>query len=140
MLQDRESCDRSLPWVKVGLRTLGTILHHHASTHGHPPPQILSVERMVQGAIRAFQLDAPAAEDSTKPGELPEESQSLSALPTNPDPPLQAGLSTGAPLPSFLDNPSDGGNVDLDWNIDFGAMDMEAFLSVDVTRDFTFGL
>lgn len=41
MLQDRVSCDKSLPWVKVGLKTLETILHNHASYTGHQPPQIL---------------------------------------------------------------------------------------------------
>lgn len=148
MLQDRASCDKSLPWVKVGLRCLEAILHNHAAITGHLPPQILAVERMIQGAIRAFGLDQDVseAEDTTRPESNLEEGLRSIPGPISIHPVSQAASVRGGvptmedPLPMPTDNPAGANNMDMDWNIDISAMDMEAFLSIDMTQEFNFGM
>ncbi|SPO01568.1 uncharacterized protein DNG_04241 [Cephalotrichum gorgonifer] len=144
MLQDRESCDKSLPWVKVGFKGLESILRNHAASTGRTPPQITAVERMIQGAIRAFQLDVPLGESTLRAGDDAEVGQVWASGPTNLNPLAQTASVRGGGGPSTAesrlpstDNP---GNADMDWNIDFSAMDMEAFLSIDMTQEFNFSL
>lgn len=146
MLRDRASCDKSLPWVKVGLKTLETILRNHASIHGHPAPQVLAVERMIQGAVRLFQLDAPATKETDRVSEHLRPGYSSTVDPTGFDLGSVAtsggewAIPTAEAPPPLVTNVNDTGDVDMDWNIDFSAMDMEAFLSIDVTQDFNFGV
>lgn len=147
MLQDRGSCDKNLPWVKIGLRCLETILEVHASTTGRQPPQILSVERMIQGAIRAFHLDAASRENAPRPTDYSEERQPFAQDATNVIPAPHTAQTRGGvptvetPLPPMtITNTGDASNGDIPWNIDFSAMDMEAFLSIDLTQDLDFGV
>ncbi|MBE3048276.1 hypothetical protein IMZ48_38390 [Candidatus Bathyarchaeota archaeon] len=98
---------------------------------------------MIQGAIRAFQLDVSETEDATKP---PEDSNPNVPVSADVNPPSQAtpargGLPTTEAPPPMLANPTaDASTVDMDWNIDFSAMDMEAFLSIDMSQEFSFGV
>lgn len=132
--------------MRVGLKTLETILKNHASIHGHPAPQVLAVERMIQGAVRAFQLNIPATEEAGGAAEYPRTSHPSTHNTANfgrvseATSGRRAASPTAAPPPPLLANVDDTSNVDMDWNIDFGAMDMEAFLSIDVTQDFNFGV
>ena len=87
---------------------------------------------MIQGAIRAFQLDVSETEVATKP---PEDSNPYVPVSADVNPPSQAAPARGGPPtteapPPMLDN----------WNIDFEAMDMEAFLSIDMSQEFGFGV
>lgn len=142
MLQDRRSCDRILPWVRQGLHCLKYVLGGGTTTAWQVSTQILAIERMIDAAAHKFDLDPSLV--TTAPtytgingeaaGNWRVDSGSVPLpSPINVGPAEHGALGVEAPA---IPTGSNAMPNDFNWSFDFSEMDMEAFLSIDLTRDF----
>lgn len=146
MLQDRRSCDRSLPWVRQGLHCLKYVLGGDSSTPWQVSTQVLAIERMIYAAARKFDLDPSLVTTSPYyPGVNGEPGGNWRVDPGSvPMPsPVNAGAAEHGALgveAAGVQGRPDGMPMDFNWSFDFSEMDMEAFLSIDLTRDFNLNM
>ncbi|KAM0434007.1 hypothetical protein ACHAPT_003951 [Fusarium lateritium] len=156
MLQEKKTAHRNLPWIHSGLRCLRSMITKAGANAGQLPTTISSIEQMVRSA--GFEL-----KDQVDPDMRQSQSQQPlhSTLPGSPamPPASVAGEEPAFTFPSMpfgfdvtgqvngtspmgvgSDEQADFTAADVGWDIDFGTMNMEAFLSLDPTEAFNFAL
>ncbi|KAJ4141879.1 hypothetical protein NW754_014669 [Fusarium falciforme] len=156
MLQEKKTAHRNLPWIHSGLRCLRSMITKAGANAGQLPTTIASIEQMVRSA--GFEL-----KDQVDPDMRQSQSQQPlhSTLPGSPamPPASVAGEEPAFTFPSMpfgfdvtgqvngtspmgvgSDEQADFTAADVGWDIDFGTMNMEAFLSLDPTEAFNFAL
>ncbi|EEU44870.1 uncharacterized protein NECHADRAFT_96390 [Fusarium vanettenii 77-13-4] len=156
MLQEKKTAHRNLPWIHSGLRCLRSMITKAGANAGQLPTTIASIEQMVRSA--GFEL-----KDQVDPDMRQSQSQQTlhSTLPGSPamPPASVAGEEPAFTFPSMpfgfdvtgqvngtspmgvgSDEQADFTAADVGWDIDFGTMNMEAFLSLDPTEAFNFAL
>ncbi|KAJ4323632.1 hypothetical protein N0V84_004240 [Fusarium piperis] len=156
MLQEKKTAHRNLPWIHSGLRCLRSMIAKAGANAGQLPTTISSIEQMVRSA--GFEL-----KDQVDPDMRQSQSQQPhhSTLPGSPamPPASVAGEEPAFTFPSMpfgfdvtgqvngtspmgvgSDEQADFTAADVGWDIDFGTMNMEAFLSLDPTEAFNFAL
>ncbi|KAF5632879.1 hypothetical protein F52700_6417 [Fusarium sp. NRRL 52700] len=153
MLQEKKTAHRNLPWIHSGLRCLRSMMGSAGVNAGQLPITIASIEQMVRSA--GFELKDPV--DSNQQKQPPQ-----STLPGSPAPVSVAGGMRSEPAFTFPSMPfgfdvtgqmngsssspagaapedmADFTAADVGWDIDFGTMNMEAFLSLDSAEAFNF--
>ncbi|QGI63008.1 hypothetical protein CEK26_006963 [Fusarium fujikuroi] len=153
MLQEKKTAHRNLPWIHSGLRCLRSMMGSAGVNAGQLPITIASIEQMVRSA--GFELKDPV--DTNQQKQPPQ-----STLPGSPAPVSVAGGMRSEPAFTFPSMPfgfdvtgqmngtssspagaasedmTDFTAADVGWDIDFGTMNMEAFLSLDSAEAFNF--
>ncbi|QKD60128.2 uncharacterized protein FOBCDRAFT_144747 [Fusarium oxysporum Fo47] len=157
MLQEKtKTAHRNLPWIHSGLRCLRSMVTKAGANVGQLPTTIASIEQMVRSVFPSFELrddvdpDVRQAQaqqplDSTLPGSpfMPHAS-GIGEEPTFTFPSMPFGFDvTGQPNGASLfgvgsKELADFTAADVGWDIAFGTMNMEAFLSLDRTNAFNF--
>ncbi|KAM0561578.1 hypothetical protein ACHAPJ_002746 [Fusarium lateritium] len=152
MLQEKKTAHRNLPWIHSGLRCLRSMMGTAGINAGQLPITIASIEQMVRSA--GFELKEPVESDKRQ------SQLQHSTLPGSPAPgPLSGGMGsepaftfpsmpfgfdvTGqlngtSPVGMGPEETADFTAADVGWDIDFGTMNMEAFLSLDSAEAFNF--
>ncbi|KAF4445684.1 hypothetical protein FALBO_17154 [Fusarium albosuccineum] len=155
MLQEKKTAHRNLPWIHSGLRCLRSMIHKAGANAGQLPTTIASIQQMVRSA--GFEL-----KDQVDPDMRQSQSQQTlhANLPGSPAMAPATGIReepafTFPSMPFGFDvtgqvngaSPESKGSAqddftaaDMGWDIDFGTMNMEAFLSLDPTETFNFAL
>lgn len=149
LLQRRDSAQRNLPWIRRGLQCLNSLLPKGSERSGQLPITIAAIEQMTRSAIPDFDLETPTdsvLESSvhTAPPHLPSinptGTREQEEHPSIMYPSMPFGFDISGEL---KENPSvdqmDFTAADIGWDIDFGTMDMEAFLSIDPNQMFNNG-
>ncbi|KAJ4256735.1 hypothetical protein NW762_008831 [Fusarium torreyae] len=152
MLQEKKTAHRNLPWIHSGLRCLRSMMGTAGVNAGQLPITIASIEQMVRSA--GFELKEPVESDkrqsqlqhstlpgSPAPGPL---SGSMGSEPAFTFPSMPFGfdvtgqLNGTSPAGVGSEETADFTAADVGWDIDFGTMNMEAFLSLDSAEAFNF--
>ena len=153
MLQEKKTAHRNLPWIHSGLRCLRSMMESAGISAGQLPITIASIEQMVRSA--GFELKDPVDQTRQYQQQTPN-----STLPGSPALTTIAGGTGSEPAFTFpsmpfgfdvtgqMNGPSPAGAgqedmadftaADVGWDIDFGSMNMEAFLSLDSAEAFNF--
>ncbi|KAH7473165.1 hypothetical protein FOMA001_g11784 [Fusarium oxysporum f. sp. matthiolae] len=157
MLQEKtKTAHRNLPWIHSGLRCLRSMVTKAGANAGQLPTTIASIEQMVRSVFPSFELkhdvdpdvrqaQAQQPSDSTLPGSpfMPHAS-GIGEEPIFTFPSMPFGFDvTGQPNGASLfgvgsEELADFTAADVGWDIAFGTMNMEAFLSLDRTNAFNF--
>jgi hypothetical protein len=153
MLQEPESARKNLPWINKGLKAMRTMIPESSSDSIQSPVTIAAVIRMVRTVIPDFQEGVDAEQDERgdlASGDVP---QAASGSPvTGPGldgsnlsnffppsmPPSLGGSYPSHPIAIPVPNAGpqeDFTAADLGWDIDFGSLDMDAFLSIDANQN-----
>ncbi|KAM0343592.1 hypothetical protein ACHAPU_008343 [Fusarium lateritium] len=152
MLQEKKTAHRNLPWIHSGLRTLRSMMGTAGANPGQLPITIASIEQMVRSA--GFELKEPV-DQSRQHSQPPHTSYSGSPAPgssangmgsepafTFPSMPfgfdVTGQLNGASPAGAGSEDLADFTAADVGWDIDFGTMNMEAFLSLDSAEAFNF--
>ncbi|KAH7214362.1 hypothetical protein DER44DRAFT_836383 [Fusarium oxysporum] len=157
MLQEKtKTAHRNLPWIHSGLRCLRSMVTKAGANAGQLPNTIASIEQMVRSVFPSFELkhdvdpDVRQAQaqqplDSTLPGcPFMPHASGIGEEPTFTFPSMPFGFDvTGQPNGASLlgvgsEELADFTAADVGWDIPFGTMNMEAFLSLDRTNAFNF--
>lgn len=132
--------------MRQGLNCLKYVLGGGSSTVWQVSTQVLAIGRMIEAAAQKFELDPslvttlptyPGIDDGTG-GNRQVDSGSVPLLP-----PMHVGSGEHGALavePPAMPVGQNGMPMDFDWSFDFSEMDMEAFLSIDLTRDFNLNM
>ncbi|KAL5589220.1 hypothetical protein FOBRF1_015748 [Fusarium oxysporum] len=155
MLQEKtKTAHRNLPWIHSGLRCLRSMVTKAGANAGQLPNTIASIEQMVRSVFPSFELkhdvdpDVRQAQaqqplDSTLPGcPFMPHASGIGEEPTFTFPSMPFGFDvTGQPNGASLlgvgsEELADFTAADVGWDIAFGTMNMEAFLSLDRTNAF----
>ncbi|RFN51479.1 hypothetical protein FIE12Z_4215 [Fusarium flagelliforme] len=153
MLQEKKTAHRNLPWIHSGLRCLRSMMESAGISAGQLPITIASIEQMVRSA--GFELKDPVDQTKQYQQQTPN-----STLPGSPALTSIAGGTGSEPAFTFPSMPfgfdvtgqmngtppagagqedmADFTAADVGWDIDFGSMNMEAFLSLDSAEAFNF--
>jgi hypothetical protein len=152
MLQEKKTAHRNLPWIHSGLRTLRSMMGTAGANPGQLPITIASIEQMVRSA--GFELKEPVDESrqhsqpprqkypgSPAPGSLAngrgnEPAFTFPSMPFGFD--VTGQLNGASPAGAGSEDLADFTAADVGWDIDFGTMNMEAFLSLDSAEAFNF--
>ncbi|KAF4974995.1 hypothetical protein FZEAL_8179 [Fusarium zealandicum] len=159
MLQEKKTAHRNLPWIHSGLRCLRSMINKAGANAGQLPTTISSIEQMVRSVFPDFELRDHADADmrhsqpqqpihSTLPGPPPippvstvggyESAFTFPSMPFGFD--VTGQLNGPSPMGIGSEEQMDFTAADAGWDIDFGTMNMEAFLSLDPTDAFNFAL
>ncbi|RKK32775.1 hypothetical protein BFJ67_g14599 [Fusarium oxysporum f. sp. cepae] len=157
MLQEKtKTAHRNLPWIHSGLRCLRSMVTKAGANAGQLPTTIASIEQMVRSVFPSFELkhdvdpdvrqaQAQQPSDSTLPGSpFKPHASRIGEEPTFTFPLMPFGFdvtgqSNGASLLGVgSEELADFTAADVGWDIAFGTMNMEAFLSLDRTNAFNF--
>ncbi|RBQ71826.1 hypothetical protein FVER14953_20660 [Fusarium verticillioides] len=153
MLQEKKTAHRNLPWIHSGLRCLRSMMGSAGVNAGQLPITIASIEQMVRSA--GFELKDPVgtnqqkqAPQSTLPGSpapvsvaggmRSEPAFTFPSMPFGFDVTGQMNGSSSSPAGAASEEMADFTAADVGWDIDFGTMNMEAFLSLDSAEAFNF--
>ncbi|KAF5607360.1 uncharacterized protein FSUBG_5259 [Fusarium subglutinans] len=153
MLQEKKTAHRNLPWIHSGLRCLRSMMGSAGINAGQLPITIASIEQMVRSA--GFELKDPV--DTNQQKQPPQSTLPGSPAPvsvaggmrsepafTFPSMPFGFGVtgqmngSSNSPAGAASEEMADFTAADVGWDIDFGTMNMEAFLSLDSAEAFNF--
>lgn len=152
MLQEKKTAHRNLPWIHSGLRTLRSMMGTAGANPGQLPITISSIEQMVRSA--GFELKEPVDQSrqhsqpphpkypgSPAPGSLAngmgnEPAFTFPSMPFGFD--VTGQLNGASPAGAGSEDQADFTAADAGWDIDFGTMNMEAFLSLDSAEAFNF--
>ncbi|KAG4269858.1 hypothetical protein FPRO06_06524 [Fusarium proliferatum] len=153
MLQEKKTAHRNLPWIHSGLRCLRSMMGSAGVNAGQLPITIASIEQMVRSA--GFELKDPVDTNqqkqppqSTLPGSpapvsvaggmRSEPAFTFPSMPFGFDVTGQMNGSSSSPAGAASEDMADFTAADVGWDIDFGTMNMEAFLSLDSAEAFNF--
>ncbi|KAF5962303.1 hypothetical protein FBULB1_14315 [Fusarium bulbicola] len=153
MLQEKKTAHRNLPWIHSGLRCLRSMMGSAGINAGQLPITIASIEQMVRSA--GFELKDPVDTNqqkqppqSTLPGSpapvsvaggmRSEPAFTFPSMPFGFDVTGQMNGSSSSPAGAASEEMADFTAADVGWDIDFGTMNMEAFLSLDSAEAFNF--
>ncbi|KAF5584970.1 hypothetical protein FPANT_7663 [Fusarium pseudoanthophilum] len=153
MLQEKKTAHRNLPWIHSGLRCLRSMMGSAGVNAGQLPITIASIEQMVRSA--GFELKDPVdtnqqkqTPQSTLPGSpapvsvaggmRSEPAFTFPSMPFGFDVTGQMNGSSSSPAGAASEDMADFTAADVGWDIDFGTMNMEAFLSLDSAEAFNF--
>ncbi|KAL9573663.1 hypothetical protein ACKAV7_002207 [Fusarium commune] len=153
MLQEKKTAHRNLPWIHSGLRCLRSMMGSAGVNAGQLPITIASIEQMVRSA--GFELKDPVdtnqqkqSPQSTLPGSpapvsvaggiRSEPAFTFPSMPFGFDVTGQMNGSSSSPAGAASEDMADFTAADVGWDIDFGTMNMEAFLSLDSAEAFNF--
>ncbi|KAG5742734.1 hypothetical protein H9Q70_014541 [Fusarium xylarioides] len=153
MLQEKKTAHRNLPWIHSGLRCLRSMMGSAGVNAGQLPITIASIEQMVRSA--GFELKDPVdtnqqkqTPQSTLPGSpatvsvaggmRSEPAFTFPSMPFGFDVTGQMNGNSSSPAGAASEDMADFTAADVGWDIDFGTMNMEAFLSLDSAEAFNF--
>ncbi|KAH7152017.1 hypothetical protein B0J13DRAFT_254181 [Dactylonectria estremocensis] len=158
MLQERKSAHRNLPWIHSGLRCLRSMITKSKDGAGQLPYTIAAIEQMVRTVFpdlelkdkvepEARQSDTQQSAHSAVPGPssmIPASGIGETPAFTYPSMPfgfdITGGMNGTSPSSGMRsDDQIDFTAADVGWDIDFGTMDVETFLSLDAGQTFNFG-
>ncbi|KAF7561008.1 hypothetical protein G7046_g3144 [Stylonectria norvegica] len=149
MLQEKSPTHENLPWIYCALKCIRTLLPKGREKTVQIPATIAAIEQMVRSVVPDFD---PKTLETSEIRELPAQqtrhstrrSVSAKALPSNiEDTPafMYPSMPFGFDINGQLNGTSSSGvspdeqidftAADAGWDIDFGTMDLEAFLSID---------
>lgn len=157
MLQERKSAHRNLPWIHSALRCLRSMVTR-SQNGGQLPVTIASIEQMVRSVFPDLELKDQVepearqseAQQSVHSAAMPGPSSIIPASGigetpafTYPSMPfgfdISGGMNGTSPSSGLRsDDQIDFTAADVGWDIDFGTMDMETFLSLDASQTFNF--
>ncbi|CAM1507979.1 Fc.00g048270.m01.CDS01 [Cosmosporella sp. VM-42] len=159
MLQERNAAQPNLPWIRSALKCLRSMLPtKERASNGQLPFTIAAIEQMVRSVIPDFELKTPVDPDvqdqqanqnlqptmADLPGTVP--ASAIGQAPAFIYPSMPFGFDLGGRMkgnsPSGIppEEQMDFTAADVGWDIDFGTMDMEAFLSIDPNQNFNLPL
>ncbi|KAK7432404.1 hypothetical protein QQZ08_000966 [Neonectria magnoliae] len=157
MLQEKKYAHRNLPWIHSGLRCLRSMINKTQDAAGQLPTTIAAIEQMVRSVFpdlelkdqvepEARQSDPQMTTHSAMPGPssiIPASGIGETPAFTYPSMPfgfdITGGVNGTSPSSGMRsDDQIDFTAADVGWDIDFGTMDMEAFLSLDAGQSFNF--
>ncbi|KAG8669526.1 hypothetical protein FPOAC2_08858 [Fusarium poae] len=152
MLQEKKTAHRNLPWIHSGLRCLRSMMGSAGVNAGQLPITIASIEQMVRSA--GFEMKDPVSQTQQYQQQLPKSTLPGSPAPTNVAgmgnepaftfPSMPFGFDTtgqlngASPAGARPEDMADFTAADVGWDIDFGSMNMDAFLSLDSAEAFNF--
>lgn len=152
MLQEKKTAHRNLPWIHSGLRCLRSMMGSAGVDAGQLPITIASIEQMVRSA--GFEMKDPVSQtkqyqqqvpNSTLPGSpAPSNVAAMGSEPAFTFPSMPFGFDTtgqlngASPAGARPEDMADFTAADVGWDIDFGSMNMDAFLSLDSAEAFNF--
>ncbi|KAF4497230.1 hypothetical protein FAGAP_6581 [Fusarium agapanthi] len=153
MLQEKKTAHRNLPWIHSGLRCLRSMMGSAGVNAGQLPITIASIEQMVRSA--GFELKDPVDTNQQKQppqstllgspapvsvagGMRSEPAFTFPSMPFGFDVTGQMNGSSSSPAGAASEEMADFTAADVGWDIDFGTMNMEAFLSLDSAEAFNF--
>ncbi|KAG8355204.1 hypothetical protein FVEN_g6984 [Fusarium venenatum] len=152
MLQEKKTAHRNLPWIHSGLRCLRSMMGSAGINAGQLPITIASIEQMVRSA--GFEMKDPVNQTQQYQQQLPRSTLPGSPAPTNVAgmgsepaftfPSMPFGFDTtgqlngASPAGARPEDMADFTAADVGWDIDFGSMNMDAFLSLDSAEAFNF--
>ena len=157
LLQERKGDNPNLTWIRSGLACLRCMIPKaKTASQGQLPITRAAIEQMVRSVIPDFELRLQINSDV----EVENTQEPLnSVMPDLPNSDQVAGFGENPtfmypsmPFGFDLNNRANGSSsvgispeehvdftaADIGWNIDFGTMDMEAFLSIDPNQNFNF--
>lgn len=152
MLQQKRSAHRSLPWIHSGLRCLRSMMTKSKGNAGQLPITISAIEQMVRSVFSDFELNHPdpqPQQNTIIKGSPPIGGGiGLGDTPTFTFPSMPFGFDVvGKPdgtssqgFGSGSEEPADFTAADVGWDIDFGTMEIDTFLSLDPAQAFDFAL
>ncbi|KAF7547041.1 hypothetical protein G7Z17_g8001 [Cylindrodendrum hubeiense] len=157
MLQERKSAHRNLPWIHSALRCLRSMVPKNREGAGQLPVTIAAIEQMVRSVFpdlelrdqvepEARQSHTQQSVHSAMPGPssiIPASGIGETPAFTYPSMPfgfdISGGMNGTSPSSGMRsDDQIDFTAADVGWDIDFGTMDMETFLSLDAGQTFNF--
>ncbi|KPM36879.1 hypothetical protein AK830_g9700 [Neonectria ditissima] len=157
MLQEKKSAHRNLPWIHSGIRCLRSMINKSQDAAGQLPNTIAAIQQMVRSVFpdlelkdqvepEARQSDPQLSTHSAMPGPssiIPATGIGETPAFTYPSMPfgfdIAGGMNGTSPSSGMRsDDQLDFTAADVGWDIDFGTMDMEAFLSLDANQSFNF--
>ncbi|KAF5235152.1 hypothetical protein FAUST_7277 [Fusarium austroamericanum] len=152
MLQEKKTAHRNLPWIHSGLRCLRSMMGSAGVDAGQLPITIASIEQMVRSA--GFEMKDPVSQTKQYQQQVPNSTLPGSPAPTNVAamgsepaftfPSMPFGFDTtgqlngASPAGARPEDMADFTAADVGWDIDFGSMNMDAFLSLDSAEAFNF--
>lgn len=157
MLQEKKSAHRNLPWIHSGLRCLRSMINKSQDAAGQLPTTIAAIEQMVRSVFPDLELKDQVEPEARQSGPQLSTHSAMrgpsSIIPasgigetpafTYPSMPfgfdITGGMNGTSPSSGMRsDDQIDFTAADVGWDIDFGTMDMEAFLSLDASQSFNF--
>ncbi|KAF5017683.1 hypothetical protein F66182_10368 [Fusarium sp. NRRL 66182] len=151
MLQEKKTAHRNLPWIHSGLRCLRSMMGTAGVNAGQLPITTASIEQMVRSA--GFELKDSADSDKRQQSQRstlrgsPAMMTPVSGMGSEPAftfPSMPFGfdvagqLNGTSPPGAGPEEQADFTAADVGWDIDFGTMNMEAFLSLDSSEAYNF--